>query len=316
MPEHLPLTALKAFEATARHASFSKAADELHVTTGAVSQQIKSLEEILGVKLFHRLPRGLELTDAARAALPGLSSGFAEISAAVRQIRETSDTPGLRVRSAPSFAAKWLLPRLAEFVAAHPDIDVSLAASDAMIGSGQAVEMFPADSFHQENIDVGIFFGSGEFAGYRADRLFEVSLVPLCSPKLVRSGKHRLRRPQDLEQHRLLHDDTAYEGRPDWQDWLREAGVEGVDPQRGLRFNQVALALEAAIAGQGVVLAMYPLAQADIDAGRLVIPFEPAIKLDYAYYVVSLEDNADKPGIRAFRDWLLAASSATAATPE
>lgn len=315
MAEHLPLTALKAFEATARHASFSKAADELHVTTGAVSQQIKSLEDILGVKLFHRLHRGLELTEAARAALPGLSSGFAEITSAVRQIRESSDQSGLRVWSPPSFAAKWLVPRLAEFVAAHPDIDVNLAASDAMIGSGQAVEMFPADSFYQEDIDVGIFFGSGEFADYRADHLCEVSLVPLCSPKLVRSGKHRLRRPEDLKHHRLLHDDTAYEGRPDWEAWLREAGVDGVDPQRGLRFNQVALALEAAIAGQGVVLAMYPLAQADIGAGRLVIPFEPALELDYAYYVVSLEANADKPAIRAFREWLLDASKACARVP-
>ncbi len=315
MAEYLPLTALKAFEATARHASFSKAADELHVTTGAVSQQIKSLEDILGVKLFHRLHRGLELTDAAQAGLPTLSNGFAELAAAMRQIRDTSDQPSLRVWAAPSFAAKWLVPRLTDFIAAQPDIDVNLVASDAMIGSGQAVEMFPADSFYQENIDVGIFFGSGEFADYRADRLCGVSLVPLCSPKLVRSGKHRLRRPEDLKHHRLLHDDTAYEGRPDWEGWLREAGVDGIDPHRGLRFNQVSLALEAAIAGQGVALGMYPLAQADIEAGRLVVPFEPAIALDYAYYVVSLEDTADKRGIRAFREWLLDASKACIAAP-
>ena len=310
MAEYLPLTALKVFEATARHGSFSKAADELHVTPGAVSQQIKSLEDLLDVKLFHRLHRRLELTDEARAGLPQLADGFASIADGVKAIRAGGEQPILRVWAPPSFAARWLVPRLKDFMPRHPEIEMSVSASVDMIGSGHSVEMFPADRFYRQDIDIGIFFGRGEFADYRADRLFSASVAPLCSPALVEAGEHPLRRPSDLKHHRLIHDDTAYDGRLDWEGWLREAGVDGIDARHGLRFNQVTLGLKAATDGQGVALGIRELAQYDIDNGRLVMPFGPAIPMPHAYYVISLADHAEKPKIRAFRDWVLAQGKA------
>lgn len=305
MADYLPLTALKAFEATARHGSFKKAAEELHVTTGAVSQQIKTLEDILGVKLFHRLHRGLEMTEAARAGLPKLTSGFGDITEAMQYIRQFDAQDALSVWVAPSFASKWLVPRLSHFNQQHPNIDVRISVSNAMIGRGLGGEMVPAKSFYQQDIDVGIFFGRGGFKDYRADKLFSVDLVPLCSPELVNSGKYPLRKPRDLVHHNLLHDDTAYEGRPDWAGWLRNAGVDTVNAHHGSRFNQISLALDAAVNGQGVVLGIRQIAQADIASGKLVIPFESPIKLDYSYYIVSLNDTAVESRISAFRDWVL-----------
>jgi LysR family glycine cleavage system transcriptional activator len=309
MADYLPLTALKAFEATARHGSFKKAANELHVTTGAVSQQIKTLEDILGVKLFHRLHRGLEMTEAARSGLPKLTSGFADIADAMQHIRNYDAQDGLSVWVAPSFASKWLVPKLNHFIQRYPQIDLRLSVSNAMIGRGHGGEMVPAKSFYQQDIDVGIFFGRGGFKDYRADKLFSVDLVPLSSPKLVNEGEYPLRQPQDLIHHNLLHDDTAYEGRPDWAGWLRKAGVEGINAHHGPRFNQISLALDAAVNNQGVVLGIRQIAQADIASGKLVIPFEPSIKLNYSYYIVSLNDTADEPNISAFREWVLAEAS-------
>jgi LysR family glycine cleavage system transcriptional activator len=305
MAEYLPLTALKAFEATARHGSFKKAANELHVTTGAVSQQIKTLEDILGVKLFHRLHRGLEMTEAARAGLPKLTSGFSDIAEAMQYIRYFDAQDALSVWVAPSFASKWLVPKLSHFNEQHPKIDVRISVSNAMIGRGQGGEMVPAKSFYQQDIDIGIFFGRGGFKDYRADKLFSVDLVPLCSPKLVNEGEHPLREPKDLIHHHLLHDDTAYEGRPDWAGWLRKVGIDDIDAHHGSRFNQISLALDAAVNGQGVVLGIRQIAQADIASGKLVIPFEPALKLNYSYYIVSLNDTADEPRVRAFREWVM-----------
>ncbi len=311
MADYLPLTALKVFEATARHCSFVRAARELHVTPGAVSQQIKSLEDLLGVKLFHRLHRRLELTDAARQALPKLSEGFASISDAVKLIRSGEEQSMLRIWAPPSFASRWLVPRLKDFTAAYPEIELSVSASIEMIGSGHSVEMMPADRFYQKDIDMGIFFGRGDdFDDYQANLLMGTNIVPLCSPALLEDAEHPLKSPDDLRFHRLIHDDTAYEGRLDWEGWLREARVEGVDADHGLRFNQVTLALKAATDGQGVVLGIQELAQNDIDDGRLVIPFGPSIPMPYDYYVISLADNAQRPYIKAFRDWVLAQGQA------
>lgn len=296
-----PLTALRAFEAAARHLSFSKAAAELHVTTAAISHQIKGLEDHLGVALFHRHSRSLELTDIGRAGLPKLHEGFARLIEGVQEMRSQMGSKVLGVAATPSFAAKWLVPRLQRFAAAHPDIDLRIAASMDVLDAAQPA----AEIFRNSEVDIAIRFGKGDYPGCRVDELVAVSAVPLCSPRLLH-GERALRRPEDLRNHTLLHDDTPYDGRPDWANWLKAAGVEGVDVARGLHFNHVSLALQAAIDGQGVVLGLEPLAAADIAAGLLVRPFDLSLPLPYAYYVISPKASAEQPEIADFRAWLLA----------
>lgn len=304
MAERLPsLNALRAFEAAARHLSFSQAAEELHVTPTAVSHQIRGLEESLGVLLFHRLQRGLALTEHSRAALPKLQEGFACLAESVREMQGPDRQKPLTVWAAPSFTAKWLVPRLQRFAALHPDIDLRVTASDSQMDVDPA-PVTVLDDLHREGVDVAIRFGHGEYPGCRVDKLFEVSLVPLCSPRLM-EGDPPLRRPEDLRHHALIHDDTAYAGRPDWKAWLEAVGVEGVDATRGLHFNHVSLAMEAAADGQGVVLSLKPLAAEDIAAGRLAIPFDISLPVPYAYYVVCPEEAGEQPEIAAFRQWLL-----------
>ncbi len=299
-----PLNALRTFEVAARHLSLTKAAQELHVTPAAVSQQIKSLESALEVVLFQRLPRGLALTAAAQAGLPQLRDGFNQLTEATQRMRAQSARATLTVWTPPSFAAKWLVPRLHRFAATHPEIDMRLAASDQLIGNDPVRSSLSSEQFQRLAIDMAIAFSRGQHPGCEAIKLLEVKAVPLCSPRLLK-GKHPLRTPDDLVHHTLLHDDTDYEGRPDWASWLGSAGVTGVDAERGLHFNQVALALEAAIDGQGVVLSLEPLAAADIAAGRLVVPFGPRLDLTQAYYLVYPQANAAQPNLIALRDWLL-----------
>ncbi|WCN10231.1 LysR substrate-binding domain-containing protein [Marinomonas mediterranea] len=305
MADYLPLRALKAFDATARLGSFKKAADELHVTTGAVSQQVKTLEDILGVKLFHRLHHSLELIDAAKAGFGKIESGFDLLNDAMQSIRDCDTQAALKVWVAPSFASKFLLPKLKHFSNLYPNTDLSVFASDIMIGSGEAAGMIPAKSFHKKDIDIGIFYGRSEFKDYRADKLFGVDIVPLCSPTLICDSGHPLQNVEDMMFHSLIHDDTANEGRPDWNGWLRLAGVHHINADHGIRFNQVSLALDAAVDGQGIVLGIKQLAEQELKNGQLVIPFGPEVTLDYAYYIVSLKDTQNEPSIRAFREWLL-----------
>lgn len=304
MAESLPpLTALRAFEAAARHLSFSKAAAELHVTPAAISQQIRSLEEFLGVPLFHRLNRALTLTGEAQAGLVRLREGFGAIHEAVHQIRGYDRREVLTVWVAPSFASKWLVLRLHRFSARHPNINMRIEADRHLIDDHGEADTLD-DYLLQRDVDVAVAFGRGEYPGCRVDRLLSVAVVPLCSPRLLR-GEHPLREPADLRHHTLLHDDTEYDGRPEWRDWCRASGVEDLNTERGVRFNHVSLALEAAVDGQGVVLSLEPLAAADIAAGRLAVPFGPRLPLRNAYYVVSPEVSAGYPRVIAFRAWLL-----------
>jgi len=304
MIENLPFGALRVFESAARHLSFKEAAEELFITPAAVSQQIKVLEHQLGVKLFNRYSRGLTLTDEAITALPVLTEGFEKIIDAVQLIRSVHETAALTVWMAPSFAAKWLVPRLHRFKQAHPGIDLNISANPALIDSNTSSKTIPVDNFRRDNVDLAIRFGKGKYPGCRIDKLFSVFAIPLCSPELLR-GNHPLRRPEDLRFHTLLHDDTVYEGRPDWETWLAAADVSNVDSSHGIHFNHVSLALTAAIDGQGVVLSMKALASDDIAAGRLVIPFDIALPLEYAYYLITLEDIADHPHTSIFREWLI-----------
>jgi LysR family glycine cleavage system transcriptional activator len=304
MAERLPsLNALRAFEAAARNLSFTRAAAELHVTPTAISHQIKGLEAYLGVMLFHRLNRALVLTENGRSALPKLQEGFACLSEAVRTIQTPDKRPSITVSVAPSLTAKWLVSRLPRFAARHPDIDLQVSASDHQLDRGSTPSAV-RDGLYQAGTDVAIRFGHGNYPGLRVDMLFGATLVPLCSPRLL-TGEHPLRQPEDLRYHALIHDDSAYTGRPDWIDFFKAAGVQGVDMTRGLHFSHVSLAMEAAASGQGVVLSLTPLAADDLATGRLVIPFDLCLPVPYAYYMVCLEERAEQPDIATFRAWLL-----------
>ena len=243
MSDHLPLTALRTFEAAARHLSFRAAADELHVTPAAVSQQIKTLEELLGVKLFHRLHRGLALTASARAALVPLQEGFARLGDGLRLLKGTAESSRVNVWMAPAFAARWLLPRLERFVSEQPDTELWINASAELIDSATSRLELTAELMRSEQIDLAIRFGHGNYPGCRVAHLMAAAVTPLCSPSLVSRATQPLRSPADLIHHTLLHDDTPYEGRPGWAQWFEAAGVDDVDARRGLHFNNLQLAM-------------------------------------------------------------------------
>ena len=299
-----PLNSLRVFESAARNLSFSKAADELFVTKAAVSHQIKALEDHLGFPLFDRKNRAIELTEAAKVALPKLREAFSTLSEAVQLMRRYTEHASVNVCMAPSFAAKWLVPRLHKFSGTHPEIDMQITGDDTLITSRNSSANMD-EWFRSDKIDVIVRFGSGNYPGYRVDKLFDVDAVPLCSPKLLTEGEHPLKEPSDLRYHTLLHDDTGYAGRPSWENWLELANVEGVDTRRGLHFNHVLLVLGGAIDEQGIGLSMEPLAQYDIDAGRLCIPFDLKMPLENSYHVIRPEQADDNEAVEAFVAWIL-----------
>ncbi|MFT4728959.1 MAG: LysR family glycine cleavage system transcriptional activator [Granulosicoccus sp.] len=304
MARSLPLNALNAFEVAARHESFAKASEELNVTPAAVSQQIRMLEDLLGVQLFHRLNRGLVLTAAGKSGLSKLQDGFRHVNDAVDQIRSTPDQIVLDVWMAPSFASKWLMPRMRRFVDLHPEIDLRISASAELMDTDAMSPTLSEDILRRHNVDVAIRFGRGYYPGCHVERLMSVDALPLCSPSLLKDVKKPLKSPMDLVHHTLLHDETPYEGRPTWANWLKAVGVDTVDGNRGLHFNRVSLALAAAVDAQGVVLSLEQLATDDLDKGRLVIPFSHSVKLDQAYYVITLVNSTDAEHVVAFKRWL------------
>jgi LysR family glycine cleavage system transcriptional activator len=287
------LGALRAFVVAARHLSFAKAAAELHVTPGAVSQQIKQLEDQLGCELFRRSNRVLTLTTEGQACLPGLAVAFEGIVVALENIKATAESGVLTVSVAPSFAAKWLVPRLEDFRNAHPDIDVRVAASMQLV------------DFEVEDVDCAIRYGAGDYSGLFSEQILGETVFPVCSPTLTANGGAPAT-PQDLARFTLLHDDSPDQDPscPDWVMWLRAAGVSGVDAARGLRFNQSSLVLEAAIGSQGIALAKGQLAADDIRTGRLRRPFSVAHKLDFAYHLVCPKRKTSVPRVVAFLRWL------------
>lgn len=307
-----PLSALRAFEAACRHLSFKKAAEELHVTPAAVSQQIKALEDYLGLPLFRRLTRALELTPPAAAMLPKVREGFECFAAAVDSTRQGDDGV-LTVTAPPSFAARWLLPRLPHFAAAHPAVKLRLSSSaDAVDRRGEMREREgePLDLRTPGSV-LAIRYGTGNYPGFRVEQVFAPDWLPVCSPRLLDSGPP-LAVPEDLVRHVLIHDETIddEERQPGWQEWLATAGVTGVDAGRGPRFSNAVLAVEAALAGQGVALALGPLVEADVAAGRLVVPFRLSVPSPYAYFMVMRQAVAERAPVAAFRAWLLAEAQA------
>ena len=307
-PERLPpLNALRAFEAAARLMSFKKAAKELHVTPGAVSHQIKLLEDHLGIALFRRLTRALELTPEAQAMLPKVREGLESLAAAVERVRARQSSYALTVISPPNFASRWLVPRLGRFTQDHPNLELHVASRLAMIDGRENGHLPAVADAPEDTPIVMVRFGEGRYPGARVDQLFSAVYVPVCSPKLLR-GEHALRKPADLRFHTLLHDETVIEEgvRPNWHDWLEGVGVEGLDVSRGPRFSNASLALEAAIEGMGVALTMKPLVRSELQAKRLVVPFDIPAPAAFSYYLVTPETSARNPGVDAFREWILA----------
>jgi LysR family transcriptional regulator, glycine cleavage system transcriptional activator len=294
MNSHLPpLSALRAFEAAARHMSFSKAAAELHVTPAAISHQIHALEADLGIRLFHRMNRSIELTASARILLPGLSEAFAGIQSSVRRLRAHNDAGTLTVTASPSIAAKWLVLSLHRFQEKYAEVDVRISATD------EVVDLTRGD------FDLAIRYGRGRYPGLEVELLFTNEVFPACSPQLLVEGPP-LRMPEDLPAHALIHDQAIERDplSPTWPMWLRAAGVKNVPTAAGLSFSNMFLALDAAIAGHGVVLAQSIIAAADLAAGRLVRLFTLALPDQFAYYIVTAAGALERPKVRAFRDWL------------
>ncbi|MEF8717699.1 MAG: transcriptional regulator GcvA [Candidatus Accumulibacter necessarius] len=303
-----PLNALRAFEAAARHLSFKDASAELSVTPTAISHQIRGLEEYLGFDLFHRLTRALELTREGRAMLPKVREGLECFATAIESTRQHEAGGRLLVTSPPALLTRWLIRHLPEFTAAHPEIQLHMAASletiDARDASG--VSGLAGIDVRDDETEVFIRFGRGQYDGCRVDRLFAPAYAVVCSPRLL-LGMRPLNVPGDLRRHNLLHDESIMEllDRPTWAEWLQLAGVTGIDANNaGTHFSDPGLVLSAAVDGVGVALASKPLVEAEVAAGRLVMPFDIVIRRPQAYYLVVPEAVADRPIVSAFRQWL------------
>lgn len=283
-----PLNALKAFEAAARHLSFTRAADELFVTQAAVSHQIKALEEYLSMKLFIRRNRTLLLTEEGQAYFLELKDIFKSLQEATEKLLASGSKGAITVAMPPSFASQWLVPRISQFSLIQPDIDVRIKAVDFDEG------------FLDDDVDVAIYYGRGRWSGLKADKLHREFLTPLCSPALI-SGPKPLMSLTDLRHHVLLHDLN----RSAWKNWLKQVGVNGVNVNQGPVFSHSMLVLQAAALGQGIALGNTILARPELDAGRLVMPFEERVESRDAFYLVCDESRADLGKITAFRDWIM-----------
>lgn len=294
-PVHL--NALRAFEASARHQSFSAAAEELNVTPAAVGQLVRTLEQWLGTPLFHRGTSGkarLVATESAERALPDIQAGFERLTLGVERMREHSPNGVLTVTVSPAFAAKWLLPRVERFHMAWPDTDVRLDTQ------------LKAVDFLAQRIDIGVRYGAGEWPSLIAEKLMDEDIFPVCSPKL-KNTPDCLSTLAELANQTLIHDLSMDEsaGFTTWETWLSLAAAKNVPTRRGMKINNSAAVLQAAIDGQGIALARSVMARDDLAAGRLIRLF-PNIQVasPLAYYVVYRPECASLPRLKAFRDWL------------
>ncbi|PHM72151.1 transcriptional regulator GcvA [Xenorhabdus kozodoii] len=284
-----PLNALRVFDAAARHLSFTKAAEELFVTQAAVSHQMKSLEDFLGLKLFRRRNRSLLLTEDGQSYYLDIKEIFTAINDATRKLQARSAKGALTVSLSPSFAIQWLVPRLSGFNQSFPGIDVRIQAVDR------------EEDKLADDVDVAIFYGRGHWPGLRTDRLYPEYLLPVCSPALL-AGDRPLKTPSDLANHTLLHDSS----RRDWQAYIRQLDMQQqINVQQGPIFSHSAMVIQAAVHGQGVALANNVMAQNEIDAGRLVCPFNDVLVSKNAFYLVCHDNQAELGKIAAFRKWIL-----------
>ncbi|MBZ0261206.1 MAG: transcriptional regulator GcvA [Hyphomicrobiales bacterium] len=300
------LRSLRAFDAAARHLSFTRAASDMGVTPAAISHQIKELEEQIGVSLFARTSRSMRLTREGEILLAAAVESLDSLNRALQRIRKLKNTRQLKVSASPSIGAKWLVPRLDRFLAEVPGADVRIDVSAAVL------------DFDRDDIDIAIRFGNGKYPGLRSDLLFQDQVFPVCSPVLITRDKP-LKTPRDLIQHhQLIHLDWEAQGLPwpNWRMWMLAAGIRDFDDAAGLHFSQTSLAVQAAINGQGVALGDSNLVADDLAAGRLVKPFELSLRAppQFAYHVISPIETADTPMVKAFREWALREAGVTGHT--
>jgi LysR family glycine cleavage system transcriptional activator len=289
MVRRLPqLNALKAFEAAARHESFTRAAAELCVTQGAVSHQVKALEAELGIKLFNRERQRLVITGAGRDYLAVVRDALDRIAVGTERLVQRQRSGVLTVTASPDFAAKWLVHRLGRFAEVHPDIDLRISAT-----------MHHVD-FASEDVDLAVRHGDGNWPGHDVMRLSDEQLFAVCSPKLL-AGRNRLVKPADVLKFPLLHLDD----RKAWSTWLEAAGVVHPEPSQGPVLNRASMILDAAVDGQGIALGRTTLAAWDLISGRLVRPFADVLRLSRTYWIVCPKATSTLPKITIFRDWLL-----------
>jgi LysR family transcriptional regulator, glycine cleavage system transcriptional activator len=291
-PRLPPLNALKAFEAAARHESFTRAAEELFVTPGAVSHQVKALEAELAVKLFNRERQRLIITEAGKDYLTVVRDALDRIAIGTERLLQRQNAGVLTVSTSPDFAAKWLVHRLGHFAEAHPGIDLRVSATLHHV------------DFAREEVDLAVRHGDGNWPGLDTVRLSAEQLFAVCSPKLL-TGRRRLNKPADILNFPLLHLDS----RTDWTNWLQAAGLDGADVMHGPVLNRASMVIDAAINGQGVALARTTLAAWDIINGRLVRPFPESLRLSKTYWIVCPKATTTVPKIVTFRDWLLTEAS-------
>lgn len=289
-----PLNALRAYEASARHLSFVKACEELSVTPAAVSHQVKKLEEYLGLPLFRRRSRGLLLTESGQVLLTELREVFLRLDKAMERVIDSDSRGTVTLSVAPTFATMWLIPRLQKFYALQPDIDVRISTSLGLV------------DFQRDDYDAAIRLGSGQWFGLETIKLFDETVTPMCSPRLL-EGPDALKRPDDLRKHVLLHNHSMDHDpeAPTWDTWLKAAGASKVDASRGTHFSLPDHGLQASIDGAGVVLGWRTLAAPDIAAGRVVAPFDLVLPLGSSFYLAYPEAYAPRPNIAALRDWLV-----------
>ena len=294
MTARLPsLNGLRAFEAAARHLSFTLAAQELNVTQTAISHQIRRLEEELGLKLFIRQSRSLALTPEATDYLPGIRAAFQDLRTATDRLLRKDDDRVLTISTLTSLAVKWLLPRLSSFQEKHPDIDVRITTSTELV------------DFRTSNVDAAIRYGQGRWPGLDAEWLMAEHLFPVCSPKLL-TGDRALRQPEDLKHATLLHTSSTID---DWRLWLTAAGLPAhLSQNRGLTFDLAFMTIQAAIDGLGVAMGHTAYVADDVANGRLVVPFNVSMP-SAGYYFVTPQDRPTTPKLNLFRDWLTAVSA-------
>jgi LysR family transcriptional regulator, glycine cleavage system transcriptional activator len=278
------MQALRAFEAVARTGSLTKAAEGLHLTHGAISHQLKGLEDDLGVRLTERAGRGIRLTDEGARFAQRVRAALAELSEAVREVTEQSNPRQFRVSVMPSFAARWLLPRIGRFFAAHPDIDLDVRASPLLV------------DFRRDDAEAAIRYGTGHYTGVASEHLMDDIYFPVCSPR-IDGGVPK--RPAELSRYLLLRSDTEV-----WQTWFRAAGLDWPEPTRGPIFNDDSYLLQAAIEGQGIALARSSLIGNDVGNGVLVRPFAIEVPSPWRYYLVYPPALAQSPKLVVFRQWL------------
>ena len=292
-----PLTALRAFEASARLGSMQRAAHELNVTPSAVSQQVQNLEQWVGFPLLERRARQVQANAEGRVYLTAVSAAFDQIAAATEELSTGRVPRSICITCTPGFAVQWLVPRLQQFQDRHPDIDVRIDASTRLL------------DLKVEQVDLAVRHGNGRYPGLVSEKLLDDDLVPVASPRLL-AGKGRVRRPADLLHHRLLHIET----RDDWRLWFAAQNVD-FDWRRGPLFVDTAIGVQAAVAGKGIILARRSLIGDELSSERLVAPLPQGLSKGMAYHLVYLPENMAQPAVRAFRAWLLDAVGRDGAAP-